>query len=74
MGFITNTANVSRMKHIDLRQSWIDTLRDKKIKFIRIPGEDNKADFFTKILSGPKTMEALEYMMKPLDMPSKGAC
>ena len=74
MGFINNTASISRMKHIDIREAWVQTLRDKRITFKRIPGEQNKADFFTKIHTGPKVKEALENLMKPLDMPSKGAC
>lgn len=66
MGFINNTAAIGRMKHIDLRAAWIGTLRDKSIEFIRIPGEDNRADFYTKIHTGPKVKEVLERSMGKL--------
>lgn len=50
MGFIHNTGTVGRMKHIDVRCSWVQTLRDDSdINFVKIAGTDNKADFFTKI-------------------------
>ena len=51
MGFIENTGTVGRMKHIDLRSGWVDTLRNKdELEFYKVSGDENTADFFTKIL------------------------
>ena len=51
-GFIENTCTIGRLKHIDLRQSWVQTLRDREqLEYVKVPGEFNKADFFTKIQS-----------------------
>ena len=49
--FAKNTATKTKLKHIDVRQDWVRTLRDKKISEpIGVPGEINLADMFTKIL------------------------
>ena len=67
LGFINNTATIGRMKHIDLRKEWVRTLRDRsEIDFIKVDGEDNPADFFTKILTGPKFKQSQDRMMKEL--------
>ena len=64
MGFIQNTGTIGRMKHIDLRQGWLNTLRCRhELVWHRIPGEQNPADFFTKILTGKKFKESLDQMM-----------
>ena len=40
------------MKHIDLRDAWIQRLRSKKIvDIVKVAGTENKADFFTKLLT-----------------------
>ena len=65
MGFINNTGTIGRMKHIDLRSAWVDTLRDRKqLSFCKVCGEDNEADFFTKIHTGQSVKTALNRMMK----------
>ena len=49
--FTENSAFKSKLRHIDVRQDWVHTLRDKSIitpKYVR--SEDNLADLFTKIL------------------------
>ena len=67
MGFIQNTGTIGRMKHIDLRQGWLDMLRCRnELDWHRIPGEQNPADFFTKVLTGKKFKESLDYMMTPM--------
>ena len=63
MGFIHNTATVGRMKHIDLRESWIDIMRSKKLKYSRVAGTDNPADFFTKIIVGPSLRKVEKDLM-----------
>ena len=52
--FTINTANKTRLKHIDCRQEWVKMLRNKSlIKPMHVPSEDNLADIFTKILDKP---------------------
>jgi hypothetical protein len=49
--FAENTLGVGRMKHLDLRAAWIREMKDSKgIKFVKVDGKMNLADFFTKIL------------------------
>ena len=49
--FTTNTANKTRLKHIDQRQQWVKVLGDKNISDpTHVPTEFNLADHFTKIL------------------------
>ena len=52
IAFSDNSAFKSKLKHIDVRQEWVQTLRNKSIitpKYVR--SEDNLADLFTKILT-----------------------
>ena len=52
IAFSDNTAFKSKLKHIDVRQEWVQTLRDKSIiQTEHVKSEDNLADLFTKILS-----------------------
>ena len=49
--FANATAQRSKLKHIDCRQEWVKTLRDKNVcNVVHIPTKDNLADIFTKIL------------------------
>ena len=53
MAFVNNTAFKTKLKHIDVRQKWVKTLRNKAILYTQhVPGQDNLADIFTKILDG----------------------
>jgi hypothetical protein len=55
LAFAKHTANRSRLKHIDVRQSWVKTLRDHNISTpVHVPTELNLADLFTKILLKPR--------------------
>ena len=66
-GFINNTSTIGKMKHIDMRETWVKDLRDRNhIKFIRKAGTENPADFFTKILTGQQFREAESSMMGTL--------
>ena len=71
IGFITNTCSIGRMKHIDLRESWVEQLRKKGvIKWIKVPGTANRADTFTKILQGAEFERGTADLMVPL--PTQG--
>jgi len=49
--FSDNSCKKSKLKHIDCRQEWVQVLRDKNIlKCVHVPGTENLADLFTKIL------------------------
>ena len=53
--FADRTCSKSKLKHIDCRQEWVKTLRNKEIvKLVYVPTNDNIADMFTKILSKDK--------------------
>ena len=52
IGFTANVGKVGRMRHIDVRQAWVRQLRDRElITPIKVPGVENRADGFTKLLS-----------------------
>ena len=71
IGFITNTCSIGRMKHIDLRESWVEQLRKKGvIKWIKVPGTANRADTFTKVLQGAEFEKGTADLMVPL--PTQG--
>ena len=49
--FFENTGGASKMKFIDIREGWIQQVRDhKQIQFVKIDGTLNPADTFTKLL------------------------
>jgi len=51
IGKIQGPRGGGKMKHIDLRQGWIKQLRDQTLcKVVKIAGEENLADSFTKLL------------------------
>jgi hypothetical protein len=51
MAFTANSCFKTKLKHIDVRQGWVRTLRDKRILIPQqVPTKDNLADLFTKIL------------------------
>ena len=51
IAFSDNSAFKSKLKHIDVRQKWVQTLRNKSIiNTVHVPSEENNADMFTKIL------------------------
>ena len=52
IGKIQGPRGSGKMKHIDLRDAWIQRLRCKKIvDVVKVAGTENGADFFTKILT-----------------------
>ena len=49
--FVNDTAYKTKTKHIDVRQKWVQTLRDMKIlRPVHVDTKDNSADLFTEIL------------------------
>ena len=51
IAFSDNSAFKSKLKHIDVRQNWVQTLRNKSIvNTVHVPSEENNAGMFTKIL------------------------
>ena len=59
IAFADNTAFKSKLKHIDTRQKWVKTLRNKNIlQTQHVPSKENLADIFTKILDA----DTFEYL------------
>jgi hypothetical protein len=57
--FAEGSAFKTKLKHIDCRQEWVKTLRDRKICIpLHVSSSDNLADIFTKILQ-PDVFERL---------------
>ena len=52
IGFARNNGGGSKMKHIDIREQWVQSIRDKaQIKITKVCGKKNPADFFTKLMT-----------------------
>ena len=63
----------TKMKHIDCRQEWVKTLRDKKVvKCVHLDTKHNLADLFTKILPGQRFIELRDQCLKTLILPEPG--
>ena len=76
-GFADAVGKNTRMKHIDVRRAWIKQLRDRDfVRFMRVPGTENLADFFTKLLVGSIfTRYELEMMQwLPEERSAAGEC
>ena len=60
--FCENSAQKTKLKHIDCRQEWVRTLREKSIMApAYVPSDQNIADILTKIL-GPQVFTTLRDM------------
>ena len=71
--FAQGTGGRTKMKHIDCRQEWVKTLRDKNvIKCVHLDTKYNLADLFTKILPGQRFIELRDQCLKPLILPESG--
>jgi hypothetical protein len=67
--FVNATAQKTKLKHIDCRQEWVRTLRNKDVcNPVHIPTKDNLSDIFTKILSGPEFERLRAMCMKEHDI------
>ena len=52
IGFARNNGGGSRMKHVDVREDWVQSIRDKKqITISKVGTKENPADFFTKLFT-----------------------
>ena len=64
--FCQGSALKTKLKHIDCRQHWVKTLRDKRIMDpVWIPTKDNLADLFTKILPLQDFIRLRDQMLRP---------
>ena len=74
IGFFKNLGGVtqSKLKHIDLRAQWVTEMRDSKnyIELKHIPGVDNPADFFTKVLTPIEFKRGGEALMSKVELPA----
>ena len=62
--FMNNSVKKSKLKHIDCRQEWVKTIRDKDIVTpVHVHTDLNTADFFTKILSPAKFLDIRDRFM-----------
>ena len=67
IGFARSHSGSTRMKHLDLRLAWIRQLKDSSLAdFVKLDGEVNKADFFTKLLPRIKFKEQEAQLMAKL--------
>ena len=64
--FCLGSALKTKLKHIDCRQEWVQTLRDRGIMDpVWIPTKDNLADLFTKILPLQDFIRLRDQIMRP---------
>ena len=63
--FCSGNAQRTKLKHIDCRQHWVRTLRDKGIMNAHVPTGENLADLFTKILPPVTFLRLRDLLMKP---------
>ena len=64
--FCLGSALKTKLKHIDCRQEWVQTLRDREIMDpVWIPTKDNLADLFTKILPLQDFIRLRDQMLRP---------
>ena len=68
IGRIQGPRGSGKMKHIDLRDAWIQRLRSKKIvDIVKVAGTENKADFFTKLLTRAEFCKGEARLMTRID-------
>ena len=52
IGFAKNSGGATRMRHINVREGWVQQIRNRKnLSIHKILGTDNPSDFFTKIVT-----------------------
>ena len=65
--FVNDTAYKTKLKHIDVRQEWVRTLRNKNIlRPVHVDTKINAADLFTKILGKQDFLRLRDMVMKQL--------
>ena len=70
LGFASNTGTTGRLKHIDLREGWVQELRSNSTIKVKVDTAFNKSDQFTKIIS-VTDFQRLEDEMMP-EIPNEG--
>jgi hypothetical protein len=64
IAFSKNTCFKSKLKHIDVRQEWVRTLRNKDIMLpVHVSSALNLADILTKILSTAEFLRMRERLL-----------
>ena len=64
--FCQGSAQKTKLKHIDCRQEWVRTLRDRNVMIPKhIPTKGNFADIFTKILDKNTFEHLRDQLMHP---------
>ena len=73
IGFFKNLGGQtqSKLKHIDLRARWVLDMRDSKqaIELLHIPGVENPANFFTKVLGPIDFKRKSDHLMSRVELP-----
>ncbi len=60
-----SNGGTSKMKHIDARLAWVQSLRDKEVvRLVKVPGAENPADFYTKVMPACEFRKQLERKKK----------
>ena len=68
IGKIQGPRGSGKMKHLDLRDAWIQRLRNKKIvDIVKVLGTENGADFFTKLVSRADFCKEEAILMTKID-------
>ena len=71
IAFSKGNVRRSKLKHIDVRQSWVEWLRDKSlVNLSHVDTKLNLADFFTKLLDLENFARLRSMMMvdRPIDL------
>ena len=74
IAFANGRVRRSELKHIDVRQEWVQALRD--LAFVRteyVNTKQNKADFFTKILDNEAFLGFRDDVLKFCRLPATPA-
>ena len=70
LAFMEDSCNKSRMKHIDLRQSWVSIVRDSsQVIGIKVPTNLNDADLGTKLMAPHQFEPIRDRLYKPISIP-----
>ena len=68
------SANKTRLKHIDVRQQWVKTLRDQElVQGVKISSEANISDIGTKILPAPTFLQLRNKILHQVTLPKKAS-
>ena len=74
IAFANGRVRRSKLKHIDVRQEWVQALRDHSVvRTEYVNTKQNKADFFTKILDNETFLNFRDDMLKFCRLPATPA-